>query len=77
MTAHMVTQPYHLPCDGGATLWHLGAVLTFKATSEQTADRMWANELVAPRGMATPVHRHSCEDEAFSLLDGEVSVYIG
>jgi uncharacterized RmlC-like cupin family protein len=27
--------------------------------------------------MATPVHRHSREDEAFYLLDGEVSVYFG
>jgi uncharacterized RmlC-like cupin family protein len=27
--------------------------------------------------MATPVHRHSREDEAFYVLDGEVSVYVG
>ena len=45
----------------------------FKATSQQTAGRMWAKELPAPRGMATPVHRHSREDEAFYVLDGEVS----
>ena len=77
MTTQLVTQPYHLPRDGGPALWHLGALLTFKATSEQTAGRMWAKELLAPRGMATPVHRHSREDEAFYLLDGEVSVYVG
>lgn len=45
MTTQLVTQPYHLPRDGGPALWHLGAVLTFKATSEQTAGRMWAKEL--------------------------------
>ena len=49
MTTHLVTQPYHLPRDGGPALWHLGAVLTFKATSEPTAGRMWAKELLAPR----------------------------
>jgi mannose-6-phosphate isomerase-like protein (cupin superfamily) len=27
--------------------------------------------------MATPVHRHSREDEAFYILDGQVSVYVG
>ena len=76
MTTQLVTQPYHLPRDGGPALCHLGAVLRFKATSEQTAGRMWAKELTAPRGMATPVHRHTREDEAFYVLDGEVSVYV-
>jgi hypothetical protein len=33
MTTHLVTQPYRLPRDGGPTLWHFGAVLTFKATA--------------------------------------------
>jgi hypothetical protein len=48
MTTQLITQPYHLPRDGGQALWHLGAVPTFKATSEQTAGRMWAKELLAP-----------------------------
>jgi quercetin dioxygenase-like cupin family protein len=77
VTTRLLTQPYHLPRDCGHALWHLGALLTFKATSEQTAGRMWAKELLAPLGMATPMHRHSREDEAFYVLDGEVSVYIG
>jgi hypothetical protein len=54
LTTELISQPYHLPRDGGPALWHLGALLTFKATSEQTAGRMWAKELLAPRGMATP-----------------------
>src|SRR5262245_20536288 len=77
MTTQLLTQPHHLDRDGGQALWHLGALLTFKATSAQTAGRMWAKELVAPRGMASPVHRHTREDEAFYVLDGEVSVYVG
>ena len=77
MTTQLFTQPYHLPRDGGPARWHLGALLTFKATSEQTAGRLWAKELLAERGMATPVHRHSREDEAFYILDGQVSVYVG
>ena len=77
MTTQLTSPPYHLHRDGGSALWHLGALLTFKATSEQTAGRMWAKELSAPRGMAAPMHRHSREDEAFYVLDGEVSVYVG
>ena len=77
MTTQLITQPYHLPREAGPARWHLGALLTFKATSEQTAGRLWAKELLAERGMATPMHRHSREDEAFYVLDGEVSVYVG
>jgi quercetin dioxygenase-like cupin family protein len=77
MTTQLITHPYHVPRDGGPALWHLGALLTFKATSEQTAGRLCANELLAERGYATPVHRHSREDEAFYVLDGEISVYVG
>jgi quercetin dioxygenase-like cupin family protein len=77
VTTQLITQPYHLGPDEGPALWHLGAMLTFKATAEQTAGRMWAKELLAPRGMAAPVHRHTREDEAFYVLDGEVSVYVG
>ena len=46
MTTQLFTQPYHLPRDGGPARWHLGALLTFKATSEQTAGRLWAKELL-------------------------------
>jgi quercetin dioxygenase-like cupin family protein len=77
VTTQLITQPYHLPRDAGPARWHLGALLTFKATTELTAGRLWAKELLAARGMATPVHRHSREDEAFYVLDGEVSVYVG
>ena len=77
VTTQLITQPYHLPRDGGPARWHLGALLTFKATKAQTAGRLWAKELLAERGMVTPVHRHSREDEAFYILDGQVSVYVG
>lgn len=77
MTSQLITDPYHLPAGDGAAHWHLGALLTFKATTELTGGRLWANELLAERGMATPVHRHTREDEAFYVLDGEISVHVG
>jgi quercetin dioxygenase-like cupin family protein len=77
MTAQLISTPYHLPNRGGPALWHLGALLTVKATASQTGGRLWAKELLAERGMATPIHRHSREDEAFYVLEGEISVHVG
>ncbi len=77
MTAQLISIPYHLPNGGGPALWHLGALLTIKATASQTGGRLWAKELLAERGMATPVHRHSREDEVFYVLEGEISVHVG
>jgi quercetin dioxygenase-like cupin family protein len=77
MTAQLLGVPYHLPNGEGPAQWHFGALLTFKATSRQTGGRLWAKELLAERGMATPMHRHSREDEAFYVLDGQISVYVG
>lgn len=77
MTIQLTSQPHHVPRDDGPAVWHLGALLTFKATSETTAGRLWAKELLGERGMASPVHRHTREDEAFFVLDGEISVHIG
>ena len=77
MTINLVSVPFHTGPGEGAMVWHLGALLTFKATTQTTAGRMWAKELVAPRGMAVPMHVHTHEDEAFYVLEGEVDMHIG
>jgi quercetin dioxygenase-like cupin family protein len=77
MTINLVTTPFHTGPGEGTAIWHLGALLTFKATSEATEGRLWAKELLAPHGMAVPRHVHTHEDEAFYVLDGEVSMHIG
>jgi hypothetical protein len=62
VTTELVTQPDYLLRAGGPAHWHFGALLTLKATSEQTAGRMWAKELVAPRGMDhLPLRRRAAE----------------
>jgi quercetin dioxygenase-like cupin family protein len=76
MTAELST-PFHTAPGEGLAVWQLGALLTFKVTSEASGGRCWAKELLAPRGMASPRHVHSQEDEAFYVLDGEVSIYVG
>jgi quercetin dioxygenase-like cupin family protein len=71
------TRAYHRVCGDGPALWHLGALLTFKATSAETGQRLWLQEALGERGYASPLHRHTREDEAFYVLDGELSVYVG
>lgn len=77
MTVPSTTRPYHLAADDGPALWHLGALVTFKATTENTAGRMWVQEVTGSQGYASPLHRHSREDEAFYVLGGQVSFYVG
>jgi quercetin dioxygenase-like cupin family protein len=71
------TGSYHLAGDEGPALWHLGGLLTFKATSDTTAGRLWVQEARGARGYASPLHSHAREDEAFYVLDGEIAVYVG
>lgn len=77
MSSRTTTRPYHLAEGEGPALWHLGALLTFKATSENTGGRLWVQEAYGAAGYATPVHRHTREDEAFYVLEGELTLYVG
>jgi quercetin dioxygenase-like cupin family protein len=72
-----MTSPYHLAADEGPALWHLGGLVTFKATGDTTGGRLWVQEARGARGYAAPLHRHTREDEAFYVLDGELTVYVG
>jgi quercetin dioxygenase-like cupin family protein len=70
------SRPFHSGAGKGPALWHLGSLVTFKATGEETGGAMWVQEASGARGFASPVHRHSREDEAIYVLDGELSVYV-
>ncbi len=61
----------------GRPLWHLGALLTFKAVGAETNNEYWALEGLADRHMAVPLHVHSREDEIWYVLEGEITFIIG
>src|SRR5947209_4255809 len=73
------TQPKVLTAEPGhgRALWHLGALITFKALSDETAGQYWALEGLADRMMAVPLHVHSREDEIWYVLEGEIAFTIG
>jgi mannose-6-phosphate isomerase-like protein (cupin superfamily) len=61
----------------GRALWHLGALITFKALGEETDGQFWALEGLADEHMAVPLHAHSREEEVWYVLEGEITFTIG
>jgi quercetin dioxygenase-like cupin family protein len=61
----------------GEALWWIGMLATIKATKEQTGGQYTLVEVLAPDGFASPLHVHHTEDEAFWILEGEMTFYVG
>jgi quercetin dioxygenase-like cupin family protein len=55
--------------------WKTGRVTT-KASSAQTGGSFSQIETIDPRGAGTPLHVHRNEEEAFYVVEGEVSVLV-
>jgi mannose-6-phosphate isomerase-like protein (cupin superfamily) len=79
MTNVQLQQPqaYTVEPQQGRALWHLGALLTFKALGEETGGQFWALEGLADQHMAVPLHAHSREEEVWYVLEGEIEFTIG
>jgi quercetin dioxygenase-like cupin family protein len=61
----------------GEPLWCAGALTTVKAAADQTDGAYSLVEDFAPKGSGTPLHRHREDDEAFYVLAGEMTFYLG
>ncbi len=58
--------------------WHLtGALFTVLADAEATGGRFGLVESLSRKGGEPPRHVHSREDEAFHVLEGAITFYIG
>jgi quercetin dioxygenase-like cupin family protein len=77
MTATTRSEPYLLAPEDGRAIWHLGALMRFVATGEDTGGRFWLAEQLSDQGYASPPHRHTHEDELFFVLDGALRVQVG
>ena len=60
----------------GAGLWHLDVLWTLKIPASATGESFSLAEQLLPKGSAPPVHRHTHEDEAWIVLDGEVTFFL-
>jgi quercetin dioxygenase-like cupin family protein len=63
--------PILLAAQEGRALWHLGALLNFKAVGAETGAQFWALEGLGDPHMAVPLHAHTLEDEIWYVLEGE------
>src|SRR5215510_8343945 len=72
-----VITPIVLQNQEGRALWHLGALMNFKALTEETGGQYWAVEGLADKNMAVPLHSHTREDEVWFVLEGEIAFVLG
>jgi len=71
----MTTREFWRRPDEGDAIWLLGGLYTFKARGDETAN---AFSLFEVQGLvAAPRHLHEREEEAFYVVDGEVTLAIG
>ena len=71
------TKPYTLNDDEGQSFQSLGALISVKATSEQTGGVFNLFEVSCPPGFATPLHIHYTEDVAVYVLEGTLTFFWG
>lgn len=61
----------------GEARWWLGALAVIRATAADTVGAMTVIEVTEPAGAEAPLHVHHREDEAFWVLQGDVTLRIG
>ncbi len=71
------TKPYMLNNEEGQFLQALGALVSIKATSEQTGGVFNQFEVSCPPDYATPLLIHYTEDVAIYVLEGALTFFWG
>ena len=71
------TSPVAVGRDEGEARWWFDALAVIKATAADTGGLMSIVEVTEPPGAQTPLHVHHREDEAFWILEGDVTLYVG
>lgn len=66
-----------VPPGAGEGTWHLDSLWSWKIPAAVTGGAFTMAEQLLPRGSAPPVHRHTREDEAWVVLDGELTFFLG
>ncbi len=61
----------------GRAVWVVGDRYTIKTTGEETGGAFALVEAVVPPGGGPPPHVHHREDEAFLVLEGQLTVRVG
>lgn len=62
--------------DGGK-LWFFANLAEVKLTQQASGETMSIVDISAPPGDMPPLHVHRTDDEAWAILEGEVSFFVG
>jgi quercetin dioxygenase-like cupin family protein len=77
MTLDLTADAYVLEASEGEALWFADALVTYKATGSETNGGLTVADVRAPRGAGSPRHRHQHEDEAWYVVTGELTFWLG
>jgi quercetin dioxygenase-like cupin family protein len=69
--------PHAVRADEGEARWWFGALAVIKATAADTGGQLAIVEVTEPPGAESPLHVHHREDEAFWILEGDVTLQVG
>jgi quercetin dioxygenase-like cupin family protein len=75
--ATKVTEPMAVRAEQGEARWWLGALAVIRATAADTGGQLTVVDVTDPPGVEAPLHIHHREDEAFWILDGDVTFEVG
>ena len=77
MTTELTPAAIVLGADEGERVWFADSLLSFKVTGDKTQGQLALAEVRAPFGSGSPVHTHRHEDEAWYILEGELTFWLG
>jgi quercetin dioxygenase-like cupin family protein len=78
MNEEVAAKAFGLKEGEGDAWWWLGPTLaTVKATGKETGGRYTLVEVLEPDGAEAPLHVHHREDEAFWILEGDLTFQVG
>jgi quercetin dioxygenase-like cupin family protein len=79
MTTEQISETgvVHRPPATGPATWAMGSLFEHLVSGDQTQGQLGVALVTQPPGVATPLHRHTREAEAFFLLDGTMTYRAG
>jgi len=67
----------HRPAGAGPVTWAMGSLFEHLLSAADSGGALGMSLVTQPPGIATPLHRHTHEAEAFFLLDGSMTYRAG
>jgi len=67
----------HRPAGTGPVTWAMGSLFEHLLSAGDSGGALGMSLVTQPPGVATPLHRHTHEAEAFFLLDGSMTYRAG